>query len=147
MDPLERLRLTIPLVHEVLSSLAYSYSRYLEISLDNSDKAIYRSAVVKDFELSFEVTVRLLYQLVDHKLDRVEKYKPPSRLFKEALDLRIFKAEDDIIRWEKYRVLRNRTVHVYDAGLAKSVAVAEIDAYIEDVNSLLLTTQSYVASF
>ena len=97
---------------------------------------LFRLAAIKSFELSLEMSVKLLrkalkaYEIRPREVDRLV-FKD---VFREA-GRRGLMDEAAIERWFAYRENRNTTAHDYGEGFARQT-LAILPAYVQDVRAL-----------
>lgn len=128
-------------LNKCVNALERAFS-LLENTKVGVDYDIYRSAVIKEFEISLEQSGKLLKYLLKTYFS---KSKEVNRLtFKE-----IFKysakfdllSEDEVERWCQYRDSRNDTAHEYGEYLAEKVLplmpkfIIDVKKIIEIVNN------------
>ncbi len=94
-----------------------------------------RSGLIKDFELTYELAVKLAYKLVDERLGHVRKYKPLETFIKEASELGILALAPEA--WSDLRTLRNSTVDLFDEQLAHTVAYSDLTPFLREIEALI----------
>lgn len=130
------------LLRRAVEALSRSRSDYAGLDPNDVYYAPVRSGVIKDFEFCYELAISLMYKLVDFRLGAGEKYKGKDKLIKEAVELGFLAG--GAAEWKRYQKLRNRTVHVYDEGLARSVAEEDLEQYVSTLNELVRNAEDYV---
>lgn len=100
---------------------------------------MYRSAVIKEFEIILEQAGKLLKKSLKpylHTNKAVDKLTFKD-IFRQA-GLHGLLSIDEVERWLKYRDNRNSTAHDYGASLANETLVI-IEQFIKDTNTLIKT--------
>ena len=106
---------------------------------DEIEYDMYRSAVIKEFEIILEQSGKLLkkvlkpYMHTNKAVDRL----PFKDIFRQA-GLHGLLNIDEVERWLKYRDNRNSTSHDYGEFLANETLVI-IEQFIIDTNNLIKT--------
>ncbi len=114
---------------------AYSYlNRYSE---NDVEYEIYRSAVIKEFEIILEQSGKLLKKILRAYLhsNRAVDRLVFKDIFRQA-GLHGLLSIDEVQRWLKYRDNRNSTSHNYGAFLANETLIL-IEEFIIDVEHLI----------
>jgi nucleotidyltransferase substrate binding protein (TIGR01987 family) len=104
---------------------------------DDIEYDMYRSAVIKEFEIILEQSGKLLKKLLRpylHSNKAVDKL-PFKDLFRQA-GLHSILSIDEVDRWLNYRDNRNSTSHDYGEELANETLVI-IEQFMIDVDNLI----------
>ena len=111
---------------------------YLHSDLARDDAGLreqFRAATIQAFEFTYELAVKM----VRRQLAQVVANPDALRMIDFA-DLMRDAAEAGLVRdapsWMRYREMRNRTSHTYDASRAEET-VAAMDEFLRDVRHLL----------
>ncbi len=116
-------------------SKAFKYlAKYDE---DEIEYDMYRSAVIKEFEIILEQSGKLLKKLLKpylHTNKALDKLNFKD-IFRQA-GLHSILTIDEVERWLKYRDNRNSTSHDYGEDLANETLVI-IEQFIKDTDSLI----------
>jgi len=118
-------------------ALAKAYEKLQNYTIDDIEYDIYRSAIIKEFEIILEQSGKLLKKRLQpylHSNKAVDKLVFKD-IFRQAglhglLDI------DEVERWLEYRDNRNNTSHDYGAELANEILVI-IEQFIKDTNALI----------
>lgn len=119
------------------NTLSKAYENLLKFSNEDIEYDIYRSAVIKEFEIILEQSGKLLKKVLKpyfHTPKVVDKLYFKD-IFREAGRHGLLKIEE-VERWLKYRDNRNNTAHDYGQGLANETLVL-IEEFIKDANNLI----------
>ena len=112
--------------------------RYLNESAPRSvEYEIYRSSVVKHFELSMELACKLLKKVLRkyHASPNAINALSYKEVFREAVKYELLSPEW-VKRWFAYRKNRNETTHEYGEDLADET-LSLLPQFLEDVTTLL----------
>ena len=118
-------------------ALQRAYTILKECEKDSIEYEIYRSAVIKEFEIILEQSGKLLKKLLRvffHSNKEADKL-----IFKDIFrhaGLHSLLTLEEVERWLKYRDSRNQTSHEYGSYLANEV-LDFIDQFIKDSNKLV----------
>ena len=95
----------------------------------------FRAATIKAFECSYELAIKMIQrQLAQIVANPDELYKISfADLMRKATDAGIIR---DAPQYMRYRELRNKTVHTYDADQAETT-VASMNDFLHDLRFLL----------
>lgn len=120
-----------------LDVLEHAYNALLKADKNSTDYKVFRNATLKGFELTLEVTGKLLKKAL-HSF--FASSKAVDRLtFKEAFRYAakhgLIKVET-VERWYSYRDNRNSTAHDYDEEAAEE-ALTLIPHFIKDVKAII----------
>jgi nucleotidyltransferase substrate binding protein (TIGR01987 family) len=113
-----------------------------DYSVDELEYDIFRSAVIKEFEIIIEQSGKLLKKALNpyfHSSKAVDKLYFKD-LFREAGLHGLLNAEE-VERWLIYRDNRNNTAHDYGEGLANET-LALMDQFIKDARVLAKVVES-----
>ena len=115
---------------------------YLHGDLARRDTGLreqFRAATIQAFEFSYELAIKMirrqLAQIVANPGELREMHF--ADLMREAADAGIVR---DARSYMRYRELRNRTAHTYDANRAEAT-VAAMDDFLRDMHLLLQALQ------
>jgi nucleotidyltransferase substrate binding protein (TIGR01987 family) len=129
--------LNTTILETCLDTLAQAYEGIQHLETDSTAYRIYRSAIVKEFELLLEQAGKLLRK-------RLRPFVASTALVESLSFKDVFRKAgqhqllslDAIERWFSYRDSRNDTAHDYGETLAlKTIEV--LPAFIEDVKALI----------
>jgi nucleotidyltransferase substrate binding protein (TIGR01987 family) len=129
--------LNTTILETCLDTLAQAYEGIQRLDKDSTAYRIYRSAIVKEFELLLEQAGKLLRK-------RLRPFVASTALVESLSFKDVFRKAgqhqllslDAIERWFSYRDSRNDTAHDYGETLAlKTIEV--LPAFIEDVKALI----------
>ncbi|MCV6607491.1 MAG: nucleotidyltransferase substrate binding protein [Campylobacterales bacterium] len=118
-------------------ALKRAYQQLGKYEEDSIDYEIYRSAVIKEFEIVLEQSGKLLKKVLKpylHTNKAVDKLVFKD-IFREAGHHGLLELEE-VERWLEYRDNRNSTSHDYGEHLANET-LSLIKQFIEDVNRLI----------
>jgi nucleotidyltransferase substrate binding protein (TIGR01987 family) len=120
-----------------INSLNRAYSLLCDANKESVDYDVYRSAVIKEFELSLEQSGKLLKYLLKSYFAKSSEVNKLTfkEIFKFGAKFGLI-AENEVERWCEYRDNRNETTHEYGASLANK-AILFMPNFIKDVESLL----------
>ena len=111
---------------------------YLHSDLALGDAGLreqFRAATIQAFEFTYELAVKM----VRRQLARIVA-NPDALRMMDFADLMRDAADAGLVRdapsWMRYREMRNRTSHTYDADRAEET-VATMDEFLRDVRHLL----------
>lgn len=111
---------------------------YLHSHLARDDAGLreqFRAATIQAFEFTYELAVKM----VRRQLARIVA-NPDALRMMDFADLMRDAADAGLVRdapsWMRYREMRNRTSHTYDAERAEET-VAAMDEFLRDVRHLL----------
>ena len=111
---------------------------YLHSDLARQDAGLreqFRAAAIQAFEFSYELAVKMIRRQL-----ALVAANPGALREIDFADLMRDAADAGIVRdapaYMRYREMRNRTSHTYDAGWAEEV-VAEMDEFLRDMRHLL----------
>lgn len=111
---------------------------YLHSDLARDDAGLreqFRAATIQAFEFTYELAVKM----VRRQLARIVA-NPDSMRMMDFADLMRDAADASLVRdapsWMRYREMRNRTSHTYDAERAEET-VAAMDEFLRDTRHLL----------
>lgn len=111
---------------------------YLHSDLARDDAGLreqFRAATIQAFEFTYELAVKM----VRRQLARIVA-NPDAMRMMDFADLMRDAADAGLVRdapsWMRYREMRNRTSHTYDAERAEET-VATMDEFLRDVRHLL----------
>jgi nucleotidyltransferase substrate binding protein (TIGR01987 family) len=119
-----------------ISTLSLAFQLYNESNDEGYSKELYRSAVIKEFEIILEQSGKLLKKVLKpyFHTDKISSKLYFKDVFRMAHQFNILK-EDEVERWLVYRDNRNLTSHDYGVGFAESTLLL-IPAFIEDSTKL-----------
>lgn len=118
-------------------ALARAFEYLSQYDEDEIEYDMYRSAVIKEFEIILEQAGKLLKKLLKpylHTNKAVDKLNFKD-IFRQA-GLHSILSIDEVDRWLKYRDNRNSTSHDYGENLANETLVI-IEQFIKDTNRLI----------
>lgn len=118
-------------------ALARAFEYLLKYDEDEVEYDMYRSAVIKEFEIILEQSGKLLKKLLKkylHTNKAVDKL-PFKEIFRQA-GLHGLLSIDEVERWLRYRDNRNSTAHDYGESLANNTLLL-IEQFIKDTNRLI----------
>ena len=118
-------------------ALENAYGRLKRYKIEDIEYDIYRSAVIKEFEIILEQSGKLLKKVLRpyfHSNRAVDKLVFKD-IFRQA-GLHGLISIDEVERWLEYRDNRNSTSHNYGAFLAEETLVL-IEKFIIDVDNLI----------
>ncbi|MFZ9035861.1 MAG: nucleotidyltransferase substrate binding protein [Francisellaceae bacterium] len=118
-------------------TLAKAYDLLIQSQYDSLDYELYRSAVIKEFEIILEQAGKLTKKALTpyfHSKKAVDRL-PFKDIFRHAAQHGLLSLEQ-VERWLIYRENRNSTSHDYGFDLAENT-LPLIPLFIEDVNSLI----------
>ena len=107
-----------------INALDKAYSLLRRAGYESIDYDIYRSACVKEFEIIFEQSGKLLRKKIKpyfHSNKEVDKL-PFKDIFRHAV-LRSLLTPEEAERWLQYRDNRNSTAHDYGVNFAEETLV------------------------
>lgn len=134
--------LNTTILETCLDTLAQAYEGIQQLDKDSTAYRIYRSAIVKEFELLLEQSGKLLRKRLRPFVGSVAMVESLSfkDVFRKAGQHQLLSL-DAIERWFIYRDSRNDTAHDYGETLAlKTIEV--LPTFIEDVKALILILKS-----
>ncbi len=117
-------------------ALSKAYIKLQKYDKDEIEYEIYRSAVIKEFEIILEQSGKLLKKVLRpyfHTNKAVDELSFKD-IFRQA-GLHSLLTIDEVERWLKYRDNRNTTTHDYGEYLANETLVL-IEQFIKDVDKL-----------
>ncbi len=118
-------------------ALERAYSKLLQHQEDDIEYEIYRSAVIKEFEIILELSGKLLKKVLR---DYFHSHKAVDKLtFKEIFrqaGLHGLLTIDEVEHWLTYRDNRNSTSHDYGEALANKTLIL-IEDFIVDTNKVI----------
>jgi nucleotidyltransferase substrate binding protein (TIGR01987 family) len=129
--------LNTTILETCLDTLTQAYKGIQHLEADSTAYRIYRSAIVKEFELLLEQSGKLLRKRLRPFVGNVAMVESLSfkDVFRKAGQHQLLSIEA-IERWFSYRDSRNDTAHDYGETLAlKTIEV--LPTFIEDVNALI----------
>jgi len=118
-------------------ALDKAYNNLQEYSTDDIEYDIYRSAVIKEFEIILEQSGKLLKKVLKpyfHTSKAVDRLYFKD-IFREA-GLHDLLEIDEVQRWLEYRDNRNSTSHDYGEDLANHTLTL-IKQFVIDANNLV----------
>ncbi len=134
--------LNTTILETCLDTLTQAYEGIQHLDKDSTEYRIYRSAIVKEFELLLEQSGKLLRKRLRPYVSNASAIESLSfkDVFRKAGQHQLLSL-DAIERWFSYRDSRNDTAHDYGETLAlKTIEV--LPAFIEDVKALILILKS-----
>ena len=134
--------LNTTILETCLDTLTQAYEGIQHLEADSTEYRIYRSAIVKEFELLLEQAGKLLRKRLRPFVANTALVESLSfkDVFRKAGQHQLLSL-DAIERWFSYRDSRNDTAHDYGETLAlKTIEV--LPAFIEDVKALILILKS-----
>jgi nucleotidyltransferase substrate binding protein (TIGR01987 family) len=129
--------LNTTILETCLDTLTQAFEGIQRLDKDSTAYRIYRSAIVKEFELLLEQSGKLLRKRLRPFVGNVAMVESLSfkDVFRKAGQHQLLSIEA-IERWFSYRDSRNDTAHDYGETLAlKTIEV--LPAFIEDVKALI----------
>lgn len=118
-------------------ALSRAFEYLAKFDEDEIEYDMYRSAVIKEFEIILEQSGKLLKKVLKpymHTNKAVDKL-PFKDIFRQA-GLHGLLSVNEVERWLKYRDNRNSTSHDYGEFLANETLVI-IEQFILDTNNLI----------
>jgi len=118
-------------------ALDKAYDNLQKYSTDEIEYDMYRSAVIKEFEIILEQSGKLLKKMLKpyfHTSKAVDKLYFKD-IFREA-GLHDLLKVDEVQRWLEYRDNRNSTSHDYGEELANNTLVL-IKQFVKDASNLI----------
>jgi nucleotidyltransferase substrate binding protein (TIGR01987 family) len=134
--------LNTTILETCLDTLTQAHEGIQQLDKDSTAYRIYRSAIVKEFELLLEQSGKLLRKRLRPFVANTALVESLSfkDVFRKAGQHQLLSL-DAIERWFSYRDSRNDTAHDYGETLAlKTIEV--LPAFIEDVKALILILKS-----
>lgn len=119
---------------DALEKAYHSLSNYTQ---DDIEFDIFRSAVIKEFEIILEQSGKILKKVLKpyfHSSKVVDKFYFKD-IFREAGHHGVLSIEE-VERWFTYRDNRNSTAHDYGVGLANNT-LCLIEQFIKDARNLV----------
>ncbi len=119
-----------------IRALDMAYNTLKKYSVEDIEHDIYRSAVIKEFEIIIEQVGKLLKKCLKpyfHSSKAVDALYFKD-IFREAGNHSILSI-DEVERWLKYRDNRNNTSHDYGADLANKTLIL-MEQFIVDATNL-----------
>lgn len=114
----------------------------------NNDKLylVYRSAVIKEFELILEQSGKLLKKAIEPFFANNEAVDKLffKEIFKYAHKFGLMNA-DEVKRWFEYRDSRNKTAHDYGQDLAQKTLLLVQDFLVDSKNLITIIKKINVA--
>ncbi|MBF0457630.1 MAG: nucleotidyltransferase substrate binding protein [Nitrospirae bacterium] len=129
-----------------IRTLEMSLTMLRRVKPETVEFEIFRNAVVKGFELTLEMSVKLLRKAL--KSYTGSPREVDSWTFKDTLRYagkHGLMATDAVERWFKYRDNRNNTAHDYGVGFAEET-LALLPGFIDDAASLEAMLQKRFSS-
>jgi len=123
-------------LHRCIETLGYSLTLYQQAPHGNIQQEVYRNAIVKGFELTQEVTFKLLRKALKaygHSGKKLE-----TLFVKDLIRLAAIHGLmelDTAERWFKYRDNRNDTAHDYGISFVEETLIL-IDQFLADSTQL-----------
>jgi nucleotidyltransferase substrate binding protein (TIGR01987 family) len=120
-------------------ALSKAYIKLQKYNQEDIEYEIYRSAVIKEFEIILEQSGKLLKKVLRkyfHTNKAVDELSFKD-IFRQA-GLHSLLTIDEVERWLKYRDNRNTTAHDYGECLANETLVL-IEQFIKDADKLIRT--------
>jgi nucleotidyltransferase substrate binding protein (TIGR01987 family) len=130
-------------LNRCILALDKAYFTLEKYTIDDIEYDIYRSAIIKEFEIILEQSGKLLKKSLRpyfHTSKAVDKLYFKD-IFREA-GLHGLLTIDEVERWCKYRDNRNYTSHDYGESLANNTLVL-IEQFIKDARKLVDILGSY----
>lgn len=98
------------------------------------DSEIYRSGVIAQFNLSFELAWKSIKEKLESMGVNMELKGSPRAVLKEGYALHLIDDEDI---WLDMLEKRNRVVHMYDEYEANELKILIFDKYIKELQNLV----------
>lgn len=124
-------------LHKCILALDKAYATIQKYSTDEIEYEIYRSAIIKEFEIILEQSGKLLKKVLKpyfHTSKAVDKLYFKD-IFREA-GLHSLLSIHEVQRWLEYRDNRNSTSHDYGENLANHT-LNLIEQFIIDAHTLV----------
>lgn len=124
-------------LEKCLAGLVYSFTELQEMESNSKTYNTYRSATIKEFEITLEQSAKLLKKVLqvyfsgNGEVDKLT-FKGLFRSAGEHCLLSI----DEVERWCNYRDSRNKTAHEYGFDLAEKI-MPLLPQFIVDVERLV----------
>jgi nucleotidyltransferase substrate binding protein (TIGR01987 family) len=119
------------------NTLKLAYQTLNKHNIDTIEYEIYRSAIIKEFEIILEQSGKLLKKVLReyfHSNKEADKLTFKD-IFRYA-GVHSLMTLDEVQRWIKYRDSRNCTAHDYGVNFANSI-LDFIDQFIKDTTKLI----------
>lgn len=130
------MKIDISYLERCIEALARAYEKLQQYQESDIEFEIYRSAVIKEFEIILEQSGKLLKKRLKpyfHTPKAVDKLYFKD-IFREA-GLHGLLEINEVERWLEYRENRNNTAHDYGEGLANHTLIL-IEQFILDARAL-----------
>ena len=133
--------LNTTILETCLETLAQAYEGIQHLDADSTEYRIYRSAIVKEFELLLEQAGKLLRKRLRPYVSNASAVESLTfkDVFRTAGKYELLNT-DAIERWFTYRDSRNDTAHDYGETLALKT-LELLPAFVEDVQALIRVIQ------
>ena len=131
------MKIDVTYLKRCIEALDKAYGHLQEYSSDDIEYDIFRSAVIKEFEIILEQSGKLLKKVLKpyfHSSKAVDKLYFKD-IFREA-GLHSLIEIDEVERWLEYRDNRNSTSHDYGEGLANHTLTI-IGQFVKDASRLV----------
>lgn len=130
-------------LEKCLHSLERAFFLLQQTNKDDIDYNIYRSALIKEFELSLEQSGKLLKYLLKKYFAKSSEINTLTfkEIFKYSAKFNLI-SEDEVERWFEYRDNRNETTHEYGKNLAEQ-AIKFMPNFIQDLRNIIEIVKKY----
>ena len=135
--------ISLQALRKALEALASAQRYWLEEAEDSGRKPHLRAGVVQSFEFSYELAIRSLRRVLIERAAVAAQIADLSfnDLLRAGADAGLL---DDALGWRRWRELRNRTSHAYDAAQAQQIAEASA-AFLPEAHALLQRLEAELA--
>ena len=122
-------------LHHALGWLAEALMLWQQQAEGSMLKPHLRSAVIQSFEVSYELSIRMLPRVLMERAASADRVTDLSfnDLLRQAADAGLL---SEPMAWRTWRALRNATSHAYDEARAEAVA-GESQRFLADAQALL----------
>ena len=132
-------------LNKCILALELAYSKLVDLKDDTLEYEIYRSAIIKEFEIILEQSGKLLKKVLKpyfHTSKEVDRLVFKD-IFRHA-GLHDLLSLEEVERWLEYRDNRNSTSHDYGQDLANET-LKLIEQYIIDSKNLVMVINNHAS--